>query len=186
MKPKVFIISGPGGVGKTTLLGKLFRKKVIKENFFKSISYTTRNKRPKEKQGKDYFFVSKEEFLRLIKQKFFLEYEKVVENYYGTPTFLCDQARETRKGLVLCIDVKGGMNLKNNLRHCKVITIFITAPFKELLKRFKNRGESIEVIKKRMDLAKKEMSYRKFYHHQVVNLGIEEACKRLSDILLSS
>ena len=93
IQPKVFVISGPGGAGKTTLVDKLFCKKTLRNNFIKGISFTTRKRRPQEKEGRDYFFVSKEEFLRLEKRRFFLENQKVLENYYGTPKFFYKQAK---------------------------------------------------------------------------------------------
>ena len=107
--PRIFIISGPGGAGKTTIVGQLFSKEQIKKAFIQGITITTRKKRPQEKESRDYFFVEEEEFLRLKKSRFFLESEKVLDNYYGTPKILYALAKKKGKGLILCIDVKGGM-----------------------------------------------------------------------------
>lgn len=184
-QPSLFIISGPGGVGKTTLLKKLFRKKIIRENFIKSISYTTRCKRSGEKSEKDYFFVTKKKFLELRSGKFFLESERVVEDYYGTPRFLLDRAKKQDKGLLLCIDVKGVRYLSCSLKNARIISVFIEASAKELKKRFKKRKEDPTIIKKRLLLAKQEAKYKQYYDYCVVNDEVAKAVDKLKDILLS-
>ena len=120
-KPSVFILSGPGGAGKSTLLAKLFEDEQIKESCMKAVTVTTRPIRLTEKEGVDYFFITKEEFVYLKKKKFFLENEKVSDNYYGTPKLFYTLAKKRKKPLVLCIDVKGGMYLKKNLKTGKII-----------------------------------------------------------------
>lgn len=181
---KIFILSGPGGGGKTTLINRLFRKGVIKDNFIKGISFTTREKRPAEEEGRDYFFVNKEEFLRLKKRKFFLECEKILDDYYGTPKFFYNMAKKGKKNLILCIDVKGGMYLKKNFKSGKIATIFIAAPEKELYCRLEKRAEEKEVIKNKMELAKKELLAAKHYDHLIVNQDIKLSLKTLQAVLL--
>ena len=78
-RPIIFIISGPSGAGKTTLINSLFRKQFVRENFLLSVSFTTRRKRPGEKEGRDYFFVEHGRFQQLITKKFFVEHEKVLD-----------------------------------------------------------------------------------------------------------
>jgi guanylate kinase len=183
-KTKLFIISGPGGVGKTTLVEKALRKRSLAKKFIRNISCTTRQIRPGEKNGKDYFFLSEEEFLKNLRSGFFLEHQKVAGNYYGTPRFLYEKAKKLNKNLLLCIDVKGGMFLKKHFKDGPIASIFVTAPRNELLSRLKNRAEKPEVIKKRMALAKKEMAYQKHYHRVLINANFKKALKELERILL--
>ena len=185
--PKVFVISGPGGAGKTTIVKQLFLRERIKKDFIKGIAVTTRQKRPQEKEGKDYFFVEEEEFLRLKKKNFFLESQKVIENYYGTPKILYALAKREGKGLILCIDVKGGMHLKKGSKAKKVTTIFLAAPSeKELYRRMKKRSEGKRVIQKRVKLAKKELQFSKYYDYLVTNRNIKDTLKELEGIIFKS
>jgi guanylate kinase len=183
-KPKLFIISGPGGVGKTTLVEKALQKRSLAKKFIRNISCTTRKIRPGEKNGRDYYFLTKSEFLKKLKNGFFLEHQKVAGNYYGTPRFLYEKAKKLNKNLLLCIDVKGGMFLKNNFKDGPIVSIFITAPRLELLSRLKNRAEKPAIIKKRMALAKKEMAYRVHYHKVLVNENLKKASVELENILI--
>jgi guanylate kinase len=183
--PKIFILSGPGGVGKTTLVEELFKKEAIQKKFMKGISVTTREIRPKEEDGVDYFFIPEDEFVRLKKKKFFLESEKVLEHYYGTPKLYYKMAKGKGKDLILCIDVKGGLWLKKHFKTGKITTIFIDAPSKkDLHKRMKKRAESKELIKRRVELADKELKSLKNYDHVVVNKSIKNSLKELEKILL--
>jgi guanylate kinase len=186
MNPTIFIISGPGGAGKTTLLNRLFRKKIFPKKFVRGISYTTRKKRPREKNGQDYFFISKEMFLKLKKKKFFLESQKILNSYYGTPRFLYERAEREKKNLILCIDVKGGMYLKKNFRLGKIVSIFIYAPDKnELIKRLKKRVEKQAIIEKRIDLAKRELQFANHYDYVMINEQLATSLKQLERILLA-
>ncbi len=184
-KAKIFILSGPGGVGKTTLVRGLFKKKEIKETCIRGVTVTTREKRANEEEGKDYFFVDKEEFLRLEKRKFFLESEEVLGNYYGTPKILYKLAKGQKKNLILCIDVKGGMHLKKHSKVGKIITIFITVPSeKDLYKRMKKRADKKASIEKRVELAKKELQFSKKYDLLVTNKNVNSTIKELKNIIL--
>ena len=184
--PKVFVISGPGGAGKTTIVEQLFLREKIKKYFIKGITITTRQKRPQEKDGKDYFFIEEEEFLRLKKRKFFLESQRVLESYYGTPKILYALAKREGKCLVLCIDVKGGMYLKKESKVSKVTTIFLVAPSeKDLYRRMKKRAEEKGVIRKRVKLAKKELQFSKYYDYLVTNRNIKDTLKELEGIMLN-
>lgn len=186
-KPRIFIISGPGGAGKTTIVNKLLENEKIKASFIKGITVTTRGQRPKEVEGKDYFFVKEEEFLRLKKKRFFLENQKVLDNHYGTPKLFYSIAKAKNKGLVLVIDVKGGTYLKENIKDGKVITIFLAAPNeKELYKRMEKRSESQKIMKQRIELAKKELQFSKCYDYLVTNKTIVKTVKELRHILLNN
>ena len=184
--PRIFIISGPGGAGKTTIVEQLFTKEQVKKAFIKGVTITTRKKRLQEKDGKDYFFVGQEEFLRLKKNGFFLESQKVLDNYYGTPKILYALAKKGNKSLILCIDVKGGMCLKRSSKIKKVTTIFLAAPTKkELYRRMEKRAEKKITIQKRVKLAKKELQFSKYYDYLITNRNIKSTLKELEEIILA-
>jgi len=184
-KTAIFVISGPGGVGKTTLLERLFKKKNIQNIFLRGVTITTRKIRPQEKDGRDYFFVSKKDFLRLKKERFFLESQKILGNYYGTPKIFHALAKAEGKNLILCIDVKGGLYLKKNYKAGRIITIFIAAPNqRELYLRMKKRDENKKVMRQRVRLAEKELCCAKQYDYLVTNKNIASTLKRLEEILL--
>lgn len=185
--PTIFILSGPSGAGKTTLLTRLFREKNIREKFIKGISFTTRKIRPQEKDGKDYFFVSQKKFLKLKKEEFFLEEQKVLENYYGTPKYFYGRAVKENKDLILCIDVKGGMYLKKKHKVGTIVTIFVSAPTKkELFKRLKKRVEKKEFITRRLQLARKELEFRQHYDYVITNHDIKDSVRKLRGIFLTA
>lgn len=185
--PTIFILSGPSGAGKTTLLNKFFRDKTITGKFIRAISCTTRLRRPKEKEGKDYFFITKEEFLRLKKKNYFLESQKVLDNYYGTPRKFYDIAEKENKNLILCIDVKGGMYLKKNQKEGKIITLFIAAPSElDLFQRLKKRVESEDAIEKRIRLAKKEMQFSRRYDSIIINKDLKKSLSELKKVLFEN
>ena len=185
--PRIFIISGPGGAGKTTIVEKLFDREEVKKAFIKGVTITTRKKRPQEKDGKDYFFVEQEEFLRLKKDGFFLESQKVLDNYYGTPKILYVLAKKGNKSLILCIDVKGGMYLKKSSNVKNVTTIFLAAPTKkELYRRMEKRAEKKITIQKRVRLAKEELQFSKHYDYLITNRNIKNTLKELEEIILVS
>lgn len=184
-KPLIFILSGPGGAGKTTVAEHLFRKKATASALLKVVTVTTRQKRPQEKEGTDYFFVTKEEFSYLKKKKFFIESEKVLEDFYGTPKFYLKIAKVKNKSLILCIDVKGAMNLKKKYKGKTIVTIFITVAKKsQLYERMKKRDEDQKVIKERIELAKKELQFAKKYDYLIQNKNINVTTKKVEDIIL--
>lgn len=184
-KTNIFVVSGPGGVGKTTLVELLFKKKDVKKKLIRGITVTTRAKREQEEEGRDYFFVREDEFIYLEKRKFFLESQKVLGHYYGTPKMFYLLAKKKNKDLVLCIDVQGGMYLKKNFKNGKITTIFIAAPNKkELRLRMSKRLEEEQIINKRVALSGKEAKIGKQYDHLIVNKNIENAFKRVEKIIL--
>ena len=132
----IVVLSSPSGAGKTTLV-----KKIAKENNFQiSISHTTRKPRTNEENGKDYFFISEEEFKNLINNKAFLEYAKVFENYYGSSKTNVIEALNKGNNVIFDIDWQGTEQIKNQNLNYKLITFFILPPSKtELFNRLKNR-----------------------------------------------
>jgi guanylate kinase len=151
-----------------------------------AVSYTTRKKRPQEKEGVDYFYISKERFEQLQKKGFFLEWEKVVDDYYGTPKCYLDEAKKQNKSLVLCIDVKGALNLKRRFKALPISTIFINAPsYDHLHKRMQQRADACDLMHKRIKLAKKELQYIKKYDYLIVNQNIDKSLKILEAVLIA-
>ena len=139
-KGGIFILSSPSGAGKTTLVKKISRNK----NFSISISHTTRKPRPNEKNGRDYYFVSKNYFRKLIKRNEFLEHAKVFENYYGSSKKKVIEKLKVGKNVIFDIDWQGTRQIRNQKLKYKLITIFILPPSKnELLKRLIKREKKI-------------------------------------------
>ena len=182
IKGELFVLSAPAGGGKTTLANLLLKEV---PNLVKITTCTTREPRPGEKNGVDYFFLSKEEFERKIKEGAFLEYAVVHGNYYGTPKE--EVLKEINKGndVLLVIDVQGMRQIKRNFE--EVVTIFLIPPsFEELINRMKKRGDSEEEIKKRLETAKKELKAWREYDYIVINDIIEKAKEDLKKIILAN
>ena len=126
-KGGMFILSSPSGAGKTTLVKKISKNK----NFITSISHITRLPRPKEKDGKDYHFISKRIFKKLIKKGEFLEHAKVFDNYYGSSKKIVIEKLKNGKNIVFDIDWQGTRQIRNKKLNYKLITIFILPPSKK-------------------------------------------------------
>lgn len=181
----IIVISGPSGSGKTTIVKKLLAEN---KNLIFSPSYTTRKKREGEVQGKDYFFVSLDKFKKMIKEKKFLEYAKVHNNFYGTSKeFVLKKIK--KNDIVLDIDVKGALQLKKVIKklNLKSIFIFIMPPtFRELKKRLILRQtDTKEEILRRMSVAKKEIKYKNDYDYVVKNDNLEDAVRKINSIIIS-
>ena len=180
-KGGMFILSSPSGAGKTTLVKKISKNK----NFSVSISHTTRLPRPKEKNGKDYFFVSKNYFKKLIKKKEFIEHAKVFDNYYGSSKRLIIEKLKQGKNIVFDIDWQGTRQIKNKNLNYKLVTIFILPPSKkELLKRLTRReNKNMKTVKKRMKEFKKDLSRWKEYDYVVINDNLQKCYKNIMKII---
>ncbi len=179
---KLFVLSGPSGVGKGTVREKLLANNDI--NLTYSISMTTRKPRSNEIDGVHYFFVDNDYFEKAIKNDEFLEYAKFVGHYYGTPKKHVEELLKEGKNVLLEIEVQGA---KQVMEKCpEAITIFMIPPsFEELEKRIRGRRtESEDVVSQRLSKAKKEMSLKDNYNFLVVNDTVENASKAIHDIIL--
>jgi guanylate kinase len=178
----VYIVSAPSGSGKSTLVNELF--KVVRHLDF-SISYTTRPPRGSEQNGKEYFFVTKEEFEAMIAADEFLEYANVFGNYYGTARRFLRQAEASGNDLLLDIDVQGAAQIKKKIP--EAVSIFILPPGREKLEwRLRNRGlDSEAVIRRRLDTARREIENYSKYAYILVNDRIEQATDELKAIVLA-
>lgn len=176
-KGAILIISGPSGCGKSTLLKEVYKD--ISDYYF-SISTTTRAPRVGEKNGVDYFFVTKEEFEADIKNDDFLEYAKVHDNYYGTSLKPINKALEEGKLVIFDIDVQGHEIVRSKLDFI-VTSVFITTPSLEILEtRLNSRNtDSVEIIEKRIKNAKGEVEYFQDYDYLIINDDLEIAAKQL-------
>ena len=181
-KKNLFIIlSSPSGAGKTTLAKKLLKSD---RNIELSISYTTRKKRPKEKNKKDYNFVSEKEFNILKKKNCFLEFAKVFDNYYGTSKVEVKRIHNKGKDVLFDIDWQGSRKIKRKLGN-DVVSIFILPPSKkELVKRLKKRAQDPDhVVKKRLSFYKKELSHWREYKYILINKNLNETLKKIKSII---
>lgn len=190
-RPLQVVISAPSGTGKTTVVQELLRDSAVPlgaavppgafEGIRRSVSFTTRHKKPGEINGRDYYFISKKEFEEKIRRKEFIEYAKVHGYFYGTPKrFL-----KNKKDIILNIDVQGAMLIKK--KNPAAILIFLIPPsFKELKKRLlKRKRDSKEDIKIRLENAKREMKYAKKYDFLVVNDNLKDTVEKLKAIIIS-
>ncbi len=176
-KGAILIISGPSGCGKSTLLKEVYKD--IDDYYF-SISTTTRAPREGEVNGVDYFFVTKEEFEKDINNGDFLEYAKVHDNYYGTSLKPINKALDESKLVIFDIDVQGHEIVRKKLSSITT-SVFITTPSLEVLEsRLNSRNtDSIEIIEKRIKNAKGEVEYFQDYDYLIINDDLQTAAKQL-------
>lgn len=178
---KLFVISGPSGTGKGTIVKEL----VERTDIMVSVSMTTRNPRAGEVEGVNYYFVSKEDFIKKISEDEFLEYAEVYGNYYGTPKSKVNQKLEEGTDVVLEIDIQGALNVKKAFPEC--ILIFVLPPsLTELRRRIVDRGsETEESINLRLSQTLNEVSYVDKYDYCIVNDDLEDAIARAEAIIMS-
>ncbi len=178
----VYIVSAPSGSGKSTLVTKLLE---TAKNMEFSISYTTRKPRGGERNGKEYFFITKKEFEEMISADEFLESAEVHGNYYGTARRFLRDAKESGRDLLLDIDVQGAEQIKKRLDGA--VTIFILPPDRDKLEeRLRTRGEDADdVIDNRLDTARREIENYEKYDYILVNNLLEKSADELRDIVLS-
>ncbi|MEK6959260.1 MAG: guanylate kinase [archaeon] len=180
MKPKIFVITGSSGVGKSTIADALLLKN---KNLKKVITCTTRAPRGKEKDGVDSRFLSVEKFKALIEKKAFFENALVYGNYYGSLKEDVKKILASKKSLLFVVDVQGAETIKKN--DSRAVTIFIKPPkFEELRARLKKRKtDSEEIIDKRIAVAKEELKKAPLFDYAVVNDLLDVAVKETQQIV---
>ena len=174
------VISGASGTGKGTVCKKLLAEF---PQMFYSISATTRQPRPGEVDGKEYFFITVEQFKTWLDEEKFLEHAEVYGNFYGTPSHIIEEKRNSGVDVLLEIDVQGALNI---MKKCPDgVYIFLLPPsIDELCNRIKNRGtESPEVLQRRIKSATSEIAVGKNYQYVVVNDTVDAAVEKIKAII---
>jgi guanylate kinase len=176
----IYILSGPSGVGKTTLRRRILSRY---QEMVYSVSHTTRRPRPGEKEGTDYYFIEKTGFEEGIKQNQWAEWAQVHDNYYGTSADFINQVINRGQDILLDIDVKGTQQIIR--RYPESITIFILPPsLEELHRRLTQRGtDPPEVIERRIRSASQEIEQKEIYQHVIINADLEETFTALISIM---
>ena len=176
----LIVVSGFSGAGKGTLMKKLMEEY---DNYALSISMTTRNPRPGEEDGREYFFVTKEQFEEKIGQDGLIEYANYCGNYYGTPRAYVEQQLEAGKDVILEIEIQGALKIREKFP--TALLLFVMPPSaKELRRRLIGRGtETQEVIDQRMHRAMEEAQGIEHYDYIVINDQLEECVKELHAII---
>ena len=180
-KGLLFILSGPSGVGKGTIRQKVMENPAL--NLWYSVSLTTRKQRPGEVNGREYWFVSENEFQANLEKGNLLEHAAFVDHHYGTPKDKEEEMRSKGINVFLEIDVKGAKQVMEKAP--EAISFFLLPPsFPELESRIRGRStESEKVIEERLAKAKSEMALAKNYKYQVVNDSVERATAEIRDII---
>jgi guanylate kinase len=176
-KGAILILSGPSGCGKSTLLKEIYKNI---ENYYFSISTTTRNPRVGEQNGVDYYYVSKEEFEKDIEDGHFLEWAKVHDNYYGTSLKPIIEALNDGKLVIFDIDVQGHKIVRKKL-NSQVTSVFITTPTLSVLKErlYSRNTDSQEIIENRLNNAKIEIDSFLEYDYLIINDNLQKAIKEI-------
>ena len=174
------VVSGFSGSGKGTIMKALLKKY---DNYALSISATTRSPREGERNGREYFFKTKEEFQRLIEEDQLIEYAQYVENYYGTPREYVERCLDDGKDVILEIEVQGARKVKEKIP--EAVLIFVTPPSAEELRaRLVGRGtESMEVIESRLSRANEEAVVMPDYDYLLVNDDLEQCVEAMHGII---
>ena len=183
MAGKLIIFSAPSGAGKTTIVKHLLNIKDLKLEF--SISACTRKRRDNEIDNKDYYFLTVDEFQAKIEENAFIEWEEVYKNqYYGTLRSEIDRIKANNHNIIFDIDVRGGVNIKDQFGD-NALAVFVMPPsIEELYKRLESRGtDSEKKIRKRMEKANYEMKFANKFDKIIVNKNLDHALKEAEKIV---
>ena len=176
----LIVVSGFSGAGKGTLMKQLVH---AYDNYALSVSMTTRKPRPGEQEGREYFFVNREEFEEKITNNGLVEYAQYCDNYYGTPREYVEKQLEKGKDVILEIEIQGALKIKEKFP--TALLLFVMPPSaSELKKRLEGRGtESLEVIKKRLMRASEEAEGIENYDYIVINDKLEECVSQMHSLI---
>ncbi len=176
----LIVVSGFSGSGKGTIMNEIIRRY---NNYALSVSATTRNPRPGETEGKEYFFKSVEEFEKLIAKDELIEYARYVDNYYGTPRAYVEEQLEAGKDVILEIEIQGAIKVKEKFPD--TLLLFVTPPTaEELRKRLVGRGtETMDVIDFRMKRAREEALGMDRYDYLIINDVLEDCVEEMHRII---
>ncbi len=179
MKHVLMAVSGPSGVGKGTIVKDIIARR---EDVVESVSCTTRPPREGEVDGKHYFFISREEFLKRIEKDGFLEYDEHFGNIYGTPRAFVEETLKT-KSIIMEIDVKGALEVKKRYPECLLVMV-VPPSLEELKRRLKGReSESDEEIENRLARIEYEYAQKDLYDYIIVNDELQKAIQEVEDII---
>ncbi|MDE5552530.1 MAG: guanylate kinase [Muribaculaceae bacterium] len=185
-KGKIIILSAPSGTGKSTIISRIIDNPQLKLDF--SISATSRAPRGQEQNGREYYFLSYDEFMSKVEKGEFVEWEEVYAGTcYGTLRSEVERVVNSGRNIIMDIDVKGGVNVKRIFGD-EAVSIFILPPSREELeRRLRGRGtDSEDVISCRLQKADYELSFAPQYEHRVVNDNLEKASSEVTDIILNA
>ena len=179
---RIFVISGPSGVGKGTVVEQVLKNV---DNIYLSVSVTTRQIREGEKEGINYFFKTKKEFQEMINSDQFLEWAEFAGDFYGSPKFNINNYLSCGKDVILEIEIQGAKQIKEKCPDS--VLIFLAPPSFEVLEErlIKRKTESIDKVKIRLKKAKEEMKETKLFHYIVINDDLKEAVDNVIGIIHS-
>ena len=179
-KGMIIIVSAPSGAGKTSICDALIKSD---KNIVYSVSTTTREPRKGEKNGREYFFVNDSEFKKMVKAKMFVEWAKVHDHFYGTSKKVLEQTINKGKDILLDIDVQGAVKIKKQYK--EALMIFITTPSLKVLKErlIKRNKDSMTVIKRRIENAKKELTYLPKYDYLILNDKLDKSIQEVKSVI---
>ena len=179
-KGMIIIVSAPSGAGKTSICDALIKSD---KNIIYSVSTTTREPRKGEKNGREYFFVNDSEFKKMVKTNMFVEWAKVHDHFYGTSKKVLEQTINKGKDILLDIDVQGAVKIKKQYK--EALMIFITTPSLKVLKErlIKRNKDSMTVIKRRIENAKKELTYLPKYDYLILNDKLDKSIQEVKSVI---